>query len=236
MKDNPSHQSTRRNFLKGAAIAVSVTAVGPSLILPAFAQAPSIQLSKYTPKYFTAKEWRFILAAVDRLIPKDDFGPGALETNVPVFIDMQLLGDFGLANDWYMEPPFLPAKPEMGYQSPLTPAETYRKGIAATDQYCQNHYQKNFEQLSDEQQEQVLTLLQNNNIDFQDVSSGQFFFFLLQNTKEGYFSDPIHGGNKNLASWKMIGFPGARASFKEWLEYPNVTYPLGPVSIDGERG
>jgi len=236
MKTEPSQNNSRRKFLKGAAIAISTTAIAPNLAFSAFSQPPNIDLDKYKPSYFSAAEWTFILAATDRLIPADEQGPGALETNVPVFIDMQMLGEFGHASDWYMQPPFLPAKPEMGYQSPLTPAQTYRQGIKATEDYCQQTYKKSFSELSNSEKDTILSQLQSEEIQFSELGSAQFFSFLLQNTKEGYFADPIHGGNKNLASWKMIGFPGARASYKEWVDFPDVEYPLGPVSIDGERG
>ncbi len=62
-----------------------------------------------------------------------------------------------------------------------------------------------------------------------------FFTLLLQNTKEGYFADPMYGGNHGMQAWSYIGFPGARGSYKEWVERYNVRYPLGPVSIKGER-
>ena len=57
---------------------------------------------------------------------------------------------------------------------------------------------------------------------------------MLANTKEGYFADPMHGGNFGMQSWVYIGFPGARASYAEWVDQHNVKYPLGPVSIKGE--
>lgn len=63
----------------------------------------------------------------------------------------------------------------------------------------------------------------------------EFFALLLQNTKEGYFADPRYGGNHGMAAWVHIGFPGARASFLEWVDRDNVPYRLGPVSIAGER-
>ncbi|HEY9237475.1 MAG TPA: gluconate 2-dehydrogenase subunit 3 family protein, partial [Burkholderiaceae bacterium] len=73
-------------------------------------------------------------------------------------------------------------------------------------------------------------------LQFAEVGAKDFFTFLLQNTKEGYFSDPIHGGNKNAVAWKMIGFPGARADFLDWVGKPGVHYPLPPVSINGPQG
>lgn len=236
--NSSSTNTSRRRFLKNAIFTVSATAIGPNLIFPALADPiAQIDLDAYKPIYFSGDEWTFLLAAVDKLIPADEHGPSALETNVPIFIDRQMQGRFGQAKDWYMEPPFAPnAAPEFGYQSPLTPAQTYRLGIKATDAYCQKTFEKNFAALDVNQQIEVLTNMQKGHIKFDDVSSTQFFSFLLQNTKEGYFADPIHGGNKNMESWKMIGFPGARASFKKWVDYPNVAYPLGPVSIEGQRG
>ena len=61
-----------------------------------------------------------------------------------------------------------------------------------------------------------------------------FIALLWQNTKEGYFSDPIHGGNKHAASWTMIGFPGARADYLDWVAQPGKVYPLGTVTIEGK--
>ncbi len=69
---------------------------------------------------------------------------------------------------------------------------------------------------------------------FYNCSSADFFAFLVENTKAGYLSDPIHGGNKDMGSWKMIGFPGARADFLDWVGTGN-RYPYGPVSIDGHQ-
>jgi gluconate 2-dehydrogenase gamma chain len=51
----------------------------------------------------------------------------------------------------------------------------------------------------------------------------------------GYFCDPRHGGNKNMAAWKMIGYPGARADYADWVEVRNRPYPLPPVDLAGKR-
>ncbi|MWL74804.1 gluconate 2-dehydrogenase subunit 3 family protein, partial [Escherichia coli] len=58
---------------------------------------------------------------------------------------------------------------------------------------------------------------------------------LLSDTKHGYLADPMYGGNKGMKAWIAIGFPGARASYLEWVKQHNIPYPLGPVSIKGER-
>ncbi|MCH1923301.1 gluconate 2-dehydrogenase subunit 3 family protein [Shewanella sp. C32] len=226
---------SRRRFMKGALWMISATTLGTGVMLSPTASAAS-SLQDYKPVFFTPDEWAFVLAACDRLIPADDTGPSALEANVPIFIDLQMQGDFGQARDWYMKGPFFEAPAELGYQSPLTPAQTYQKGIAATNTYCRQTFSKSFAELSAEQQDQLLTLLQKDALKFDGVSAKQFFDFLLQNTKEGYFADPIHGGNKNMEPWKMIGFPGARASYLEWVDLHNVKYPMGPVSLNGDRG
>ena len=193
--------------------------------------------SPYTPVYFHAEEWAFIQAAVARLIPSDDTGPGAIEAGVPEFIDRQMEGVFGHAAIWYMQGPFVPSSPLFGYQGKMPPRDVYRAGIAATDAWCkQQKGGKRFAGLDAATQDEVLKGLDGGTIQFAEVGAKDFFGFLLQNTKEGYFSDPIHGGNKNAASWKMIGFPGARADFLDWVQKPGVHYPLPPVSINGPQG
>ena len=32
-------------------------------------------------------------------------------------------------------------------------------------------------------------------------------------TMEGMFADPLYGGNKDFAGWRLVGFPGAQAMF-----------------------
>lgn len=224
---------SRRSFLMTTAITVSAAGISGTAV----ASTPAApDLETYAPKAFSTAEWRFLKAACDRLIPDDESGPGALAANVPIFIDRQIDGDFGHARDWYMRPPFAEKpSPLMGYQLPLTPAEVYHKGIAATDAHCKTAYGKDFASLDAKDRDAVLTGLQKGTIVLDEVSGTQFFAFLLQNTKEGFFADPIHGGNKHMIGWLMIGFPGARGSYLEWVEQHNKPYPLGPVSISGER-
>ncbi|MBC7702631.1 MAG: gluconate 2-dehydrogenase subunit 3 family protein [Rhodoferax sp.] len=190
----------------------------------------------YQPTFFHPDEWSFIRSAVARLIPSDDSGPGALEAGVPEFIDRQMDAVFGHAAIWYMQGPFVDSPPEFGYQGRLAPREVYRVGIAALDAHCKLSYTgRPFAQLDAAQQDAVLKTLESGDIKFDSLSATTFFGFLLQNTKEGYLSDPIHGGNKNTASWAMIGFPGARADYADWVGRPGERYPLPPVSINGPQ-
>jgi gluconate 2-dehydrogenase gamma chain len=56
---------------------------------------------------------------------------------------------------------------------------------------------------------------------------------LLQNTLEGYFADPIYGGNRDLGAWRMIGFPGARYDFRPFVSRFGEAYRLPPVGLMG---
>ncbi|WP_445621289.1 gluconate 2-dehydrogenase subunit 3 family protein [Kushneria sp. Sum13] len=235
----------RRDFLRGSLTMIPAITLGSGVTLTAQAAEPAPNLSDYQPAFFSDEEWSFLLAACDRLIPgeSEGKGPGALDTNVPVFIDRQMDSPYGHAERWYMQGPFvLDGSPDLGFQYPYTPRDVYQKGIAMTQAYCQQQYGKRFEALDNDTRDTVLKALEANDIDFatlgesQKLEASEFFASLLENTKEGYLADPIHGGNKHMAAWKMVGFPGARASYRDWVDQHNVDYPLGPVSLTGERG
>jgi len=231
-----SEKSTsRRNFLRTVVALVPTVSVAACAPFAALKRAPAPQV--YAPGYFSRKEWAFLHAACERLIPGDQNGPGAVELGVPEFIDREMEGPFGHAAHWYMQGPFACAAPEFGYQSPLTPRELYRVGIAALDAHCRRCFGNlSFAGLPPVTQDLVLSGLEQGGLHLEGVSGGSFFGILLQNTKEGYLADPIHGGNKNMGSWKMIGFPGARADYLDWVEQRGVPYPLGPVDVAGRRG
>lgn len=237
--------SARRHFLRRSiAIVPAVALTGTQTTGPGFAtpvyQTPSAPLqgqASYSPAFFHPEEWAFIGAAVARLIPSDDLGPGAIEAGVPEFIDRQMDAVFGYAAIWYMQGPFLEARPEFGYQAALAPRDVYRAGIADMNRYCKTTFNgKTFAELDAANQDATLQLAEAGTLAFEGTSSKAFFAFLLQNTKEGYLSDPMHGGNKNAGSWTMIGFPGARADYADWVGRPGEKYPLPTVSINGPQG
>jgi gluconate 2-dehydrogenase gamma chain len=64
------------------------------------------------------------------------------------------------------------------------------------------------------------------------LPSRAFFATLYQNVMEGMFADPIYGGNRNKAGWKMIGFPGVIAVHHQNIEkYRDKKYSVDPTSI-----
>ncbi|WGS52685.1 gluconate 2-dehydrogenase subunit 3 family protein [Paraburkholderia sp. D15] len=239
--------SSRRGFLRTAIALVPAgtlaacddrhpTATSAAGATPSAAtQTSSSTAADYKPKFFDAREWAFLQAAVDRLIPSDAEGPGALEAGVPEFIDRQMDTPYAHGALWYMQGPFAQGAPELGYQLKLVPRDLYRLGIAAVNAFCTKTYARSFDALDAPIRDTVLAALEKGKVDLADVPAATFFAQLLQNTREGYFCDPIHGGNRDMAAWKMIGFPGARADFMDFVNQNGAAYPYGPVSIEGKR-
>lgn len=239
-KKHNGDNTSRRRFLQKTLSLIPLSVVGGSIApvntLAAETETKAAGVSEhYVPSFFNNEEWRFILAATDRLIPADNNGPGAVSEGVPVFIDKQMELPYGHGQLWYMQAPFANATPELGYQSNLVPRETYRRGIKAINDHCQQQFHQVFADLGHEQQEEILHQLETGKLTFEAVPGKLFFEQLLDNAKEGYLADPMHGGNQTLASWKLIGFPGARADYQQVMDNPNKAYPLGPVSISGKR-
>ena len=183
-------------------------------------------------QYFTRDEAAFVDAAVDHLIPADELGPGALEAGVRTFIDRQLAGTFGTAAKWYMQGPWGEATPEQGYQRPLTPQKLYRLCIAAINEHCQSEYGEPFDGASSEQQLAVLRAMDDGSLSIPGVPIRDFFRMLHQNTIEGFFADPVHGGNRDKVGWRLVGFPGVAASYYRHFGKFNEPYEVEPVGIE----
>jgi gluconate 2-dehydrogenase gamma chain len=185
--------------------------------------------------FLTPAEAAFIEAAVARLIPSDAVGPGALEAGVPRFIDRQLAGRYGAGDHFYLEAPFPKGLPTQGWQMG-SPAEVYRIAIEATNQWTVTTFGRAFAALDTATQDQALEALEAGKADLGvRANSKAFFALLLQNTVEGYFSDPIYGGNRDLGSWQMIGFSGARYDQRAFVERYGEPYPLPPVGLLGRH-
>jgi gluconate 2-dehydrogenase gamma chain len=173
--------------------------------------------------FFTPTEAAAIEALVDRLIPADAQTPGGKDVGCAVFIDRQLAGPYGRAEGSYMSGP----------QLPLTPAQQYRQALAALDHFSRATYGgAAVVQLSDAQRDELLGGLEKDEVHLEGADGRGFFALLLKDTKQGFFADPIYGGNKDMAAWKMIGFPGARYDYRDWVERHNERYPLPPIGIN----
>jgi gluconate 2-dehydrogenase gamma chain len=236
-----SPKPSRRSFLVStAALLVASTDVARARTLtggmpwePGTATPPA--LVRPGPwMFFTSDEASLIEAAVDRLIPPDGRGPGGKDAGCAVFIDRQLAGPYGRAAGSYMKPPFMPGAVTQGYQMPDAPAARYRTGLKALTDYVKATFAgKSFGELTAADQDKVLSGLESGSIALGDVKGSAFFALLLANTQEGFFADPIYGGNRDMAGWKLVGFPGARYDYRDWVDRHNEAYPLPPVSIMG---
>ena len=187
--------------------------------------------SPHAYSYLTLPEIRFLEAAVSRLIPADDLGPGAKEADVTYYIDQQLASVWGTHGRNYRQGPWREGTPQQGFQSRLIPQEIYRAGIRDTNDYCTQQHGKNFEFLKGEQQDEVLKALEAAKIELTNVSAKLFFDLLWRNTEEGFFADPMYGGNKDKAGWRLVGFPGVGGSDYNALLDTNEIYRAEPVSI-----
>ncbi|WP_196258661.1 gluconate 2-dehydrogenase subunit 3 family protein [Pelagibacterium limicola] len=187
-------------------------------------------------RFFNADELSAVRAIAARLIPSDEDGPGATEADVATFIDRQMAGFYGRAQHWYMQGPFEDGLPTQGYQSEHPPAQLYRLALAELDAYCDANFGLPFSGLPENEQDGILTGIEDEEITFETVSAKTFFDLFLENTIEGFFADPIYGGNRDMVAWRYVGFPGARYDYRDFVGHNGARIDLPPVSLLGRPG
>lgn len=231
----------RRGFMRIVGVAGATAGTLPLGAASVEAQAPAPAAAPASPGaavhptwlFFNSDEAAFIIAAADTLIPSDAIGPGAVEAGVPTYIDRQLAGAYGKGDRLYLDGPFSDnPTPQQGYQLPLTPAELIRTGIADVNAFAQQARGKLFNDLTASDRAGVMSDIEKGSAKFASVPAPVFFNLLLQLVNEGYFADPVYGGNKDKAVWKMLGFPGAGVVFTDKIAaYRNKPYSVEPTSI-----
>ena len=226
----------RRDFLKGAVVggaAAATTSFEASTPAQAQAQAQAAAPAAAGYSFFNLEEAAFVEALVDHMVPPDELTPKGTDLGINVYIDRALAGAWGKGDRLYMQGPWKLGVPSQGYQLPLTPAQLYRAGIEATNAYCTKTYGKPFDRLDEKQREDVLVGLSTGKVTFEGgLPARVFWTTVYQTVMEGMFSDPIYGGNRDKAGWKMIGFPGVievnRENVAKYLDKP---FPTNPLSI-----
>lgn len=169
-----------------------------------------------------------------RLLPGTPEDPGAREAGVVYYIDYLLSQDEGFVEPTYRAGPWArgfegDSEPEpqadviwvpveelgrYGYQAPLSPLLIYRMGLKALEEYARATWNSSIADLSDDQLDEMIWSMLRNEIDqFTAFSSLSFFHTLRFHTAEGFFSDPAYGGNRDLAGWRLVGFPGAQRAY-----------------------
>jgi len=181
--------------------------------------------------YLLEPEIRFLEAAVEHLIPTDELGPGARDAGVVVYIDRQLAGTWGVHGRQYRGGPWMEGTPQQGYQSRFTPQEVYRIAIREINQHCKAEFDRPFAQLAGDRQLRLLEQLEKDEIALPSLSSKFFFDLLWRNTEEGYFADPLYGGNRDKVGWKLLGFPGVPSGQYRELVTSSEPYHAEPVSV-----
>ena len=236
MADDPIE---RRRFLLGAGLAGTAVATGftPGLA-EAQAQAPvptANATANAEPETFlvlTPTEQAFLAAIADTMIPADELSPSGTDCGIVTFIDRQLASAWGGGAKMYRSGPFLKGKPEQGYQLSLTPKEFFQTGIAAANEWSRKTYGRDFDRLSVAERNAALTAMQEGKAELKNFPARAFFGQLLAITMQGFFSDPIYGGNRHKASWKMLGFPGLPATYADKVDaYREKRYVAPPQSI-----
>ena len=192
-----THDTTRRAFLVRAVVGAGSVA-GAGLAAPPTHAAQAVEqhddAGAHTAgaghTFFNAQDAATVAAFAERLMPGAPGKPGARDAAVLNYIDLALSGAYAELQDFY------------------------RRGLAQLDAYCRATYNETFVRLDASRQDAVITALEQGKASgFTWPSAATFFETIRTHTIEGLFADPIYGGNKDFAGWRLVGFPGGQAVY-----------------------
>jgi gluconate 2-dehydrogenase gamma chain len=198
------HDASRREFLRRAAAGAGAVA-GAGFVPEAIGQgheqdnqskSESNPSSRQQPHadglgaFFNRDDAATVAALAEVLMPGAPGKPGARDAGVLNYIDLALAGAYADLQNFY------------------------RSGLRQLEEYCRSTYHESFVRLNAAQQQAVMTALeQGKAAGFTWPTAQSFFETLRTHTMEGMFADPIYGGNKDFAGWRLVGFPGAQPIF-----------------------
>jgi gluconate 2-dehydrogenase gamma chain len=251
MADNSNEQEkkeslSRRKFLKSSGIAVGGLAVGGALgsLLSVKDKTNTSNSDVKNPRvtenytqalmYFSQAQFKMVEAATERIFPADDNGPGAKDLGVAYFIDHQLSGDWGFNSREYMQSPFFKGEKVQGYQGRLRRREIFDIGLRELQNHSLVKYKKNFIELSEEEQDDILTDFAEDKVALTTISPSGFFNMLRSSTLEGAYSDPLYSGNRNMEGWKMRNYPGSQMTYYEIIDKEFTV--ISPKSLKDHLG
>jgi gluconate 2-dehydrogenase gamma chain len=164
---------------------------------------------------------------VNVMCPADHLTPTGVDCGLATYIDRQLAGGFGQGERLYMRGPWRKGKPQLGYQLPLTPEQFFKAGIAAANAACKARFNKPFFALSAADADAFLKDIASGKVSDPRVPLGLWFNDLVYPLfTQACFADPIYGGNRDKAFWKMIGYPGLPATHRrDMVEYRGKPFP-----------
>jgi gluconate 2-dehydrogenase gamma chain len=202
--------SERRAFLKrvaGGTAAISWVALSAA---PAGASAPSAPEPGYVS--LSPAEAAFVEALVNVMCPADALTPNGVDCGLAAFIDRQLAGGFGRGDRLYRQGPWRAGKPQLGYQSPMTPEQFFKSGIAAVQAASNARFGKPYEALALEDADALLNDLAAGKVADARIPLATWFNELVYPLfLQACFADPLYGGNRGKAFWKVVGYPGLPA-------------------------
>jgi gluconate 2-dehydrogenase gamma chain len=172
---------SRRNFMQRTAVVAGGVAVLSTL--PGTALAAPADAASYAPAALSTSELATLKAIISRLIPADDLGPGAMESNVHVYIDKALAGAY----------------------EQLLPV--YRQNLAGIAAAAAKSGATSFAKMAPQAQDAMLKQAEAGKL---GAGWAAFFPLLLEHTREGMFGDPMYGGNRNYAGWDLVQYPGIK--------------------------
>ena len=140
--------------------------------------------------FFNDADAETVAAFTERLMPGAPGKPGARDAGVLNYIDLALAGAYADLQDFY------------------------RRGLKQLDAYCRKTYGQPFVRLAAAQQDEVIGALEESKAgEFAGPTAQAFFTTMRTHTMEGMIADPIYGGNKDFAGWRLISFPGGQPLF-----------------------
>lgn len=237
MNEPQQPPSDRRAFLKSAGATAVVALPAAAAAQPAASRAapavPAAPAAGY--QSLSLEQAALTEALVDHLWPKDALTASGTDLGIATFIDRQLAGAFGRGDRLYAQGPFRKGKPQHGYQLPLTPEAYYKAGLAALAAASQARYGKPFDKLAVADREALLQDVAAGRAAGTPVALGEWFNSLVYPLfTQGAFADPIYGGNRDKAAWKLIGYPGLPAVYgQDVVRYRGKPHPRSadPQSI-----
>lgn len=148
---------------------------------PQATRRPGIRTQNLTTSHrtFTDEEFKNLSAATERILPKDQ-DPGALDANVPVYIDRMLQSE------------------QLAKMK-----EDFVGGLGALGRRAQRMHGKTFAELEPAEQDALLTLFKDSP---SNSGEARFYELLIVLTLEGFLGDPSYGGNKDGVGWALVGF------------------------------
>jgi gluconate 2-dehydrogenase gamma chain len=200
------HDASRREFLVRAAVGAGAAAGAAASggLVPGVAAQEQMSHMEGGPSapgqqhpngaehgaFFNHADAATIAAFTERIMPREPGKPGSRDADVLNYIDLALAGAYAELQDFY------------------------RRGLASLDGHCRATYKESFVHLTPEKQDEVIAALEEGKAsEFTYPTAREFFVTLRVHTMEGMFADPLYGGNRDFAGWRLVGFPGAQAIF-----------------------